>query len=220
MKDQPDSLQPQCIAFFFFLYRPLQECQGSYGMAERAQGFAQSLALDWLDQRQVNKTPQCLLTHWRMCRPPMIDLARGLREPERRWHPEEGGWPLITRDPGSSKPASWCCGNPHTGVDHEGVPHTKIRGRTEGRCSSRKHRRSSQLHGGSRRLETPLEESSQDGLDEMSFELDVSVNNLAEKTTCLGSFSRHFEILMSLQTKKYKLLPQESSVIDVYNEKQ
>ena len=69
-------------------------------------------------------------------------------------------------------------------------------------------------------METPLEESSQDGLDEMSFELDVSVNNLAEKTTCLGSFSRHFEILMSLQTKKYKLLPQESSVIDVYNEKQ
>ena len=41
-------------------------------------------------------------------------------------------------------------------------------------------------------LDTSLEESSQDGLDEMSFELDVSVNYLAEKTTCLGRFSRHF----------------------------
>ena len=171
-----------CI--FFSLYHPLQESQGSNGMAERAQGFAQSLAHDWLDQRRVKKAPQCLLTHWRMCRPPMIwprpRVAR-TREKVASRRRRLAAHCQRPQELPASKLVLW----------EPAHPHTNRRGRTEEKFSSRKHWRSSQVHGGSRRLETPLEESSQDGLERWASGL-MSGNYLAEKTTCLGRFSRHF----------------------------
>ena len=116
MKDLPDSLQPRCIAFFFLCITRSKnvDCPIAWPNALEASHNHWPL-IGWTSGRSTRHRSVSQHTGAHVARPfdhagPRIEK----REPERRWHPEEGGWPLIARDPRSSQPASWCCGNPHT----------------------------------------------------------------------------------------------------------